>query len=735
MAILWPPRGFRYIALNTREKTPLNKDWPNESHNVEEVQRIIRQGGNYGVCPDGEQLIIDIDSRHGGTKKLFNFDVDNYYTVTTGDVHSSHRYGCLAVPLLPNQRLRKKHPNYPGVEFQTKGAYVVGPESTHPNGRIYRHDELTSSNPLKPWPAELIAELTITTSAIASGASDWSAERLEKVLEQMDPCAFVLYDDWVTLMAACHEATGGDSDAGEAFAAWSVGDPNYADHGEAIRDKWATAFRVGESGNAGEGTLLHILAAHNVKNIYCDDSAAFAPYAVKTEPRQEQKTPLQDMNDRFYVVMEDGKLRILEIRKSEDLQENGWVRHSKRDFLECCQSIYHYPNVEVKTKGADGKEKAVQVPMAQRWIDNYSVGKRTFPGGLCFKPEFDTEKVGESLNMWRGFAVEARKGSWEKLRNLIFTILCRSDSESYEYVLNWLARAVQKPGEPARTALVFKGPKGCGKGSLGRSFVRLFGIHGRHVSSMDAISGRFNSHLQDCCAMFADEAYWPGNKSHEGTFKALITEPRLHYEAKGLTPTSGRNCIHILIASNDDWVVPAGVEAERRYAVFEALNEILDAEYFNALNFEMENGGLESMLFDLLHRDITKFNVAKIPQTEALVDQKFRSMELVEQWIFKLLETENWNNTKQGVDLPILGCDLLDNFTEFIGYQAKAIRSLETQMGFAIRRFIPKARKVHIQKPAYRTDITTPRPWAYEMPDIETAKKDFSAIIGRSVFH
>ena len=54
-----------------------------------------------------------------------------------------------------------------------------------------------------------------------------------------------------------------------------------------------------------------------------------------------------------------------------------------------------------------------------------------------------------------------------------------------------------------------------------------------HISSVDHLAGRFNAHLRDACLLFADEAYWPGDRSDEGTLKRLITEPTLFIEAKG----------------------------------------------------------------------------------------------------------------------------------------------------------------------------------------------------------
>src|SRR4051812_10014450 len=64
-----------------------------------------------------------------------------------------------------------------------------------------------------------------------------------------------------------------------------------------------------------------------------------------------------------------------------------------------------------------------------------------------------------------------------------------------------------------------------------------------------ALTGRFNAHLRDACLLFADEAYWPGDKGAEGSLKRLITEPELFIEGKGRDGVMVENRLHVIIAS------------------------------------------------------------------------------------------------------------------------------------------------------------------------------------------
>jgi hypothetical protein len=142
----------------------------------------------------------------------------------------------------------------------------------------------------------------------------------------------------------------------------------------------------------------------------------------------------------------------------------------------------------------------------------------------------------------------------------------------------------------------------------------------------------------DVAMLFADEAYWPGAKSAEGTFKRLVTEPTLTIEPKGVDAFQVDNNLKIIMASNEEWVVPAGFD-ERRFAVFDVSEEHKQAkDYFTRLYAELENGGRAAMLYDLLHMDLGDWHPRyDIPQTAALQDQKLLSMNPYEQWWYGLL--------------------------------------------------------------------------------------------------
>jgi hypothetical protein len=213
--------------------------------------------------------------------------------------------------------------------------------------------------------------------------------------------------------------------------------------------------------------------------------------------------------------------------------------------------------------------------------------------GIVFDPGGPLEVPDDMLNLWRGFGIEPRKGDWSLMRNHIFNVVCSRKQEHYNYLLNWMAYAVQHPSAPIGVAVAFRGAQGAGKGVVARTFGKFFGKHFAHIANGEQLTGRFNASLATSCAVFLDEALWAGDKKGEGVLKALITEPRLQLEAKFRDPIMVENRLRIMVASNNDWMVPAGI-GDRRWFVLDVADTYAGTthkNYWDALYAEIENGG------------------------------------------------------------------------------------------------------------------------------------------------
>jgi hypothetical protein len=182
-----------------------------------------------------------------------------------------------------------------------------------------------------------------------------------------------------------------------------------------------------------------------------------------------------------------------------------------------------------------------------------------------------------------------------------------------------------------------KGIEGAGKGTVARALLHILGQHGLAISNARHLIGNFNGHLRDTVLLFADEAFFAGDRAHVGVLKAIITESTLTIEAKFQNAVQMPNFVHLMMASNEDWVVPASLEARRFFVLEVSGAKANDHSYFAGLWAEMENGGYEAMLQDLLAYDLTLFNHRRAPITAGLQTQMKRSMPTAESWWLEVL--------------------------------------------------------------------------------------------------
>jgi Family of unknown function (DUF5906)/RepB DNA-primase from phage plasmid len=346
------------------------------------------------------------------------------------------------------------------------------------------------------------------------------------------------------------------------------------------------------------------------------------------ENQRTNDSKLAEMNEKYCVVLDGARTRVLTFEQySRRVGRHQYVR-----FVPTFLGFEDFRNLHMNKFVTVGDEV---LQLGHWWLRHPN--RRQY-AGITFQPG-GGDVVDNRLNLWRGWGVEPKQGDWSLMRDHIRQVIALNDEEVLVYVLNWLAWAVQHPDERAEVALVFRGKRGTGKGALGNAMCRIFGQHAVHISSADHLAGRFNAHLRDACLLFADESYWPGDKSAEGTLKRMITEPELLIEPKHRDAVTTPNMLHVLMASNEDWVVPAG-EHERRFAVFNVSEcHMQEDKYFTPLFDQLENGGYSAMLFDLLDRDLEGWHPRHFPRTDALREQQRQGLQPLDAWWVELLET------------------------------------------------------------------------------------------------
>lgn len=448
--------------------------------------------------------------------------------------------------------------------------------------------------------------------------------------------------------------------------------------------------------------------------------------------REEVVEPmLRKLNERHAVISDlGGKCRII----SEVLDQN-LARPRKRISKQSFEDFRNrYMNIKVES-GQTKEGNPTYTPAGKWWLEHPM--RRQFET-MVFAPGREPEGA---YNLWQGFSCEAIPGSGhEMFLSHLRDNVCSGNEEHYEYLIRWMARAVQNPGEQGHVAVILRGGRGAGKGTVAQIFGSLWGRHFLHISSAKHLVGQFNAHLRDCAVLFADEAFFAGDKQHESVLKTLVTEETIIVEGKGLDAEVSPNYVHLIMASNDQWVVPAG-EDERRYFILDVgEKKKQDMSYFKALRKEMNEGGREALLHYLMTLDLSEYEVRQVPQTDALQDQKMLSLNNEEQWWLERLMDGRITSRSPGWLTSIQKEFLQSDYLRYAENQRFLRRASPTALGRFLSRTMPEKFPISVQRMTdverednhgnVRTDRE--RVYWYDLPSLEDCRKAWERRFGGS---
>jgi hypothetical protein len=233
--------------------------------------------------------------------------------------------------------------------------------------------------------------------------------------------------------------------------------------------------------------------------------------------------------------------------------------------------------------------------------------------GIVFDP---SEKHNSSkLNIYKGMSIIPKQGDCQLILDHIFTIWCNEHQPTYDYVINWFARMIQKPHLQAETALTLNSGQGTGKNIILDIFTNIFKEHSTVSTQLSDIAGDFNDHLATSIFVFLNEALWAGDKKAEGIIKALITDETITMHKKFMPRVKIKNCTHLVICSNNEWYAALGLDDRRYVTLIPSEKKKGDFTYFEKLANQIEKGGQAAFLHHLQQRDISNFKPRILPET------------------------------------------------------------------------------------------------------------------------
>lgn len=392
---------------------------------------------------------------------------------------------------------------------------------------------------------------------------------------------------------------------------------------------------------------------------------------------------IEELNGEHAIVSEGGRVLIITERFDRVLNRYCLDRSTASDFRLMYGNRFVWEERETKTRVVTAK-----VPLGKFWLEHPD--RRQYRE-IVFDPTPGAQEDPDVYNLWRGFAVDAKQGEWGLWREHLFEIGAAGDTETFEFLLDWVAWMVQFPHRQGETAIVWRGRQGAGKGLIARTLGRIVGQHFVHVFNVKHLVGNFNAHLRDALLVFSDEALWAGDKAAEGILKAMVTEPTLLLEQKGRDIFTVPNRIHLLMATNNEWAAPVGVD-DRRFCIVDVPDShIGDKAYFQRLLSHLAQGGLEAFLFDMLARPVEH---APAPPTSAsaqasALTQKLHSMPPVWHWWYEKLDSGEILKSTGAWAEEIAKSELHEDYLKFADQVNISRRASETTLALALHELMP----------------------------------------------
>ena len=354
---------------------------------------------------------------------------------------------------------------------------------------------------------------------------------------------------------------------------------------------------------------------------------------------------------------------------------------------------------------------------------------------VAFHPKPQPSEV---LNLYRPPSAKPSEGDSEILKDFIFEVICNSDNTNYGYLMRYLAHMIQRPEEKPQVAIILLGGQGTGKGSLYNLLKAIWGHTARQVHSIKEVLGNFNaSALERSLLVFLDEAFFHGHKEPMDKFKGLITEPEITIEQK-YKPAQVMKSFHRFFAASNHAHFGNIEKDDRRMFLLRVSDAWKgDHEKFTELHDSFGDGStVSAFVYYLSNLDIDDWNPwSDRPRTSELIEQKLKSLEGVDEFLFECLQNAEVPSSRNRYDssTPKTWNGELrvgtKNFKEaFVDYNKNAQKykpvSLSQLHSDCIKR-IPSA-----YKKQFREHSSSPKIRGIIFPSIHQSREEFEESIG-----
>lgn len=257
----------------------------------------------------------------------------------------------------------------------------------------------------------------------------------------------------------------------------------------------------------------------------------------------------------------------------------------------------------------------------------------TIYNSVAFTPSAVDDKT---LNLWVGPTLTPATGSWPVLRKFLHADICAGDDVVFTYLTNYLAHALQRPEEKPGVMLTLIGGQGTGKGAFFSIIQKIWGATTLSTASIDHVVGGFNASLEGSMWVLLDEAVFAGDRRAADTLKSLVTGPTVRINPKNQPQRTIQSVHRFAMATNHLHAAHREYDDRRDLTLSVSETNKGNSSYWGQV-YASINTETPALMHDLMGFDLSKFNVREKPDTAALIQQKIKSLPVIEEWWYNCL--------------------------------------------------------------------------------------------------
>lgn len=237
--------------------------------------------------------------------------------------------------------------------------------------------------------------------------------------------------------------------------------------------------------------------------------------------------------------------------------------------------------------------------------------------------------------------IEIEKTELPEVYKTFLNHLVDNDEASYEYVLDWLAKAIQGRNYTILTTI---GNQGIGKGVLGEIMRQVVGDKNFYKTESRLLTKDFNKQILNKKLVYIDELKLK-NTSEENKIKTLVND-YIEIEGKGVDAVEVKNYASIYVSSNDFDAIRLRGD-DRRFSIIELTKKKLlktmnEKEVSSLLLLE----NISKFASFLYHRDLSGKNLSQVFISSRTAEVRESSLKAWEEFFIEDICTRGPNDIK-----------------------------------------------------------------------------------------